>query len=50
MKLQKILDDIVETFNVLSYHIKKLQKENKDLKEQLKKLRDDLNDFISMEK
>ena len=50
MKLQKILDDIVETFSVLSYHIKKLQKENKDLKEQLRKLRDDLNDFISMEK
>ena len=50
MKLQKILDEIVETFSLFSYHIKKLQKENKDLKEQIKKLRDDLNDFISMEK
>jgi len=50
MKLQKILDEIVITFNVLSFHIKELQKENKTLKEKIKKLHSDLQNFIESEK
>jgi len=50
MKLQKILDDILETFSVLSFHIKKLQRENRCLKNQIEKLHSDLKDFIESEK
>tara|TARA_R110000772_G_scaffold106447_3_gene208438 strand:+ start:666 stop:827 length:162 start_codon:yes stop_codon:yes gene_type:complete len=50
MKIEKILEDIVETFNILSYHIKKLQKENKALKNQIDKLHIDLISFMEFQK
>tara|TARA_A100001391_G_scaffold125451_2_gene85662 strand:+ start:352 stop:510 length:159 start_codon:yes stop_codon:yes gene_type:complete len=50
MKIQKILDDISKTFNVLSYHIKKLERENKTLKNQIDKLHEDLKNFIESQK
>ena len=50
MKLEKILKDIVETFNLLSYHIKKLQRENITLKNQIEKLHTDLKEFIEIQK
>ena len=50
MRLQKILEDIVESFNVLSFHIRVLHKENKALKIQIKKLTSDINDILESQK
>ena len=39
-KLIKILEDIETAFNVLKHHLKLISKENKELKQQIKRLKD----------